>query len=242
MTDLPINQIVCGDCLEVMRGWPDGCVDAVVTDIPYNEVNRDSGGLRSLNKGTADSAAVDPVRVAQEVTRVSRGSIYVFCSTEQVSDIRRAFVAAGLTTRHGFWHKSNPSPMNGDRMWLSAVENCVFARKPRATFNRHCAAPVWRGPTCDAVAGFPCPKPEWLIAELVTASTNPGDLVLDPFIGSGTTAVVCSKLGRRFIGIELNPAYCETARRRVADAAPLLAVAQPEPAAPMAGLFDLATH
>ena len=122
---------------------PDASVDCIVTDPPYNAINRTTSGLRSLDKGVADSAPIDIDALAAEFWRVGRESFYVWCSAEQVSLWTWAFRNLGGTTRAGVWHKTNPSPMNGERLWLSALELCVFARKPKATFNLHCAHPLW---------------------------------------------------------------------------------------------------
>lgn len=214
---MPTVQIIHGDCLEVLKTLPSGSVDAVVTDPPYNKVNRDTGGLRSIDKGGADSRPVNIPELAAEFARVCRGSVYVWCGTEQVSEWRRAFVDARLTTRQCVWEKTNPSPMNAQAMWLSSLELCVFARKPKAAFNRFYESPVWRGPS-ERVDGFPCPKPEWLMRELIDASTDFGGTVLDPFMGSGTTGVACVNTGRNFIGIEIDEKYCEIARKRIEDA------------------------
>ena len=105
-----MNKIICGDCLEIMKGMPDKCVDLVLTDIPYNEVNRESNGLRNFDKGVADSAVFDMCLFLGAINRVCRGSIYVFCGTEQVSVIRKTFVSFGLSTRHCVWEKANPAP------------------------------------------------------------------------------------------------------------------------------------
>ena len=201
--------------MELMKGLDE--VDLIVTDIPYGVVNRNTGGLRSIDKSVADSAPVDISSLVPELTRLTRGSLYVWCGTEQVSQLRAGFVEAGLTTRVGVWEKSNPSPMNGEKMWLSGLELCVFARKPKATFNRHCKNPIWRGAT-QRLRDFPCPKPIWLMEELVTASSNPGDTVLDPFMGSGSTGVACVNTGRNFIGIELDPEYFRIAEQRIGEA------------------------
>jgi site-specific DNA-methyltransferase (adenine-specific) len=207
--------LYCGDSLEILPHL--GKVDAVVTDPPYNEVNRDTGGLRSIDKGAADSAHVDIPRLVSEICRVCSGSVYVWCGTEQVSEFRREFVNAKMTTRQGVWEKTNPSPMNAQRLWLSSVELCVFARKPNAVFNRFYESPVWRGPSTRE-ADHPTPKPTWLIQNQIDASTEFGATVLDPFMGSGTTGVACLKTGRKFIGIELYPAYCEIAKQRIVKA------------------------
>lgn len=202
------------DCMEVMHGMADSSVDLIVTDPPYNKVNRASSGLRLLDKGVTDSALINIDTLIHEFVRITRGSLYVWCSTEQLSQWRAGLVSAGLTTRTGVWVKSNPSPMNGEKMWLSGIELCVFARKPKATFNRFCKSPVWTGPT-QRVKGFPCPKPLWLMEELVTASSNPGDIVFDPFMGSGSTGVVCNRTNRAFIGVELNREFFELAQKRI---------------------------
>ena len=197
-----------GDALAVL---PRIKADLVLTDIPYGAVNRGSGGLRSLDKGVADVATVPTGAIATSLSRFSTS--YVFCGTEQVSSLRSGFVQAGLTTRLVIWEKSNPSPMNGDRLWLSSIECCVFARHAKATFNEFCASPVLRGPIAKP-CGHPTPKPRWLFDRLVLASSDEGDTVLDPFMGSGTTLVAAKNLGRKAIGIEIEERYCEIAAER----------------------------
>jgi site-specific DNA-methyltransferase (adenine-specific) len=209
--------LIQGDCLEVLLDLPDASVDAVITDPPYNAINRATSGLRLIDKGTADSLPIDIPALASEFIRIALGSIYVWCSDEQYTTWTIEFKRVGLTTRICAWWKSNPSPMNGQHIWLSALELCVFARKPHAAFFRHCAHPVWKGPI-ERIAGHPTPKPVWLMYEQVTASVPLGGVVLDPFMGSGTTGVACIQTGRNFIGIEVSEAYCRIARERLAKA------------------------
>jgi len=203
-----------GDCLERMADIPDGSVDCVATDIPYNEVNRKSSGLRNLDKGAADDSEFDLDRFIAESTRVCSGSFYVFCGIKQISRITELFNDAKLTTRLGVWHKTNPSPMNGTRLWLSGVEACVFARKANASFNEHCQSAVW---SCSSQRGkiHPTQKPIDLFKRLIEASSNPNDLILDPFGGSGTTAIAAERTGRRWICIEREPSYYYPAVGRV---------------------------
>jgi site-specific DNA-methyltransferase (adenine-specific) len=204
--------LYCGDCLEILPTLEE--VDAVVTDPPYNEVNRATGGLRHLYKGGADSAPVSPSGLAEHFIRLA-SIVYVWCGTEQVSEYRRSFVGAGLSTRQCVWEKPNASPMNGEKMWLSSVELCVYARKPKATHNAHCKSPVWRFPVERSDYDHPTKKPVPLMAEQVSASTHFGDVVLDPFMGSGTTGVACANLGRKFIGIEIERKYFDIACERI---------------------------
>ena len=199
-----------GDCRDVLPTLGDA--ELVLTDPPYNAINRETGGLRQFDKGDADALPVDIPFLAAEFARIAP-SIYVWCSDEQYTAWTCEAKAAGLSTRKCAWWKTNPSPMNGQRMWLSAMELCVFGRRKGAVFNEHCAHPVWKGPIARRT-GHPTPKPEWLMQRLVSASSAPGGLVIDPFMGGGTTLVAAQTLGRRAIGIELDEAYCEIAAKR----------------------------
>lgn len=212
------HDIVHGDCLDVMREMEDGSVNTVITDPPYNVVNRNGGDLRKpgyLDKGSADSAVVDIEAVATELIRITSGSIYVWCSTEQASDWRKSFVNSGLTTRQCVWIKSNPAPINGEKMWLSGVELCIFARKPKAPFFEFCKVPAWTGPS-EKLDWHPTPKPVWLMMELVKASSRKNDIIFDPYCGSGSVGVAAVLLERRFIGVDIDKSYVDMARKRIA--------------------------
>jgi site-specific DNA-methyltransferase (adenine-specific) len=119
-----------------------------------------------------------------------------------------------LTTRHCVWEKTNPSPMNGQYVWLSSIENCIYARNKGATHNEHCKGGVWRFPNGRSKQ-HPTEKPIKLFEYLIEVSSNEGDIVLDPCIGSGTTAVAALRTGRNFIGFETEPAYVEIANKRL---------------------------
>lgn len=210
--------VIHGDCVAEMAKMADGSVTAVITDPPYNAINR-TAGLRQYDKGLADSAPIDIDVLAAEFVRLASGTIYVFCSDEQFTVWTMAFKSHGLSTRICAWTKSNPAPIHGELMWLSAIELCVFARKSKATFNEFCASPVWHGPSeTREVPWHPTPKPEWLMRRLVRASTNEGDTVLDPFSGSGTTGVACGLEHRNFVGIEMQDGYVAKSRQRISDA------------------------
>ena len=106
--------------------------------------------------------------------------------------------------------------MNGEHIWLSGIEPCVFGRHAGATFNRFCKLPVFRYPSgVNKIHDTQKPLP--LIEELVEASSNRGDTILDPFSGSGTTGLACYNLGRRFIGYEIDPVYYDKATARLSD-------------------------
>lgn len=204
-----INKLHNTDCMEYMRKISDNSVDLTLTDIPYDVINRDSNGLRNLDKSKADITTFDLDEFVKEVVRITKGSIYIFCSTEQVSKVRQLLVEYKLSTRLCIWEKTNPSPMNGQHMWLSGVECCVYGKKPKATFNEHCKNTVWRFPTTRRKGGkiHPTEKPEKLLKYLIETSSNKGDLVFDPCAGSGSTLKSAKELGRNWLGCELDKDY-----------------------------------
>ena len=207
-------KLLQGDCLELMKDIPDGSVDLVLTDIPYGEVNRKSNGLRNLDKGKADIVTFDLKELTEILCNKTKGSIYMFCGTEQVSAIRATMVEKGLSTRLCIWEKTNPSPMNGQVIWLSGIECCVYGKKKNATFNEHCKNTVFRFPTVRGKL-HPTQKPIDLMKYLIEVSSNENDIVLDPFMGSGSTGVACLNTNRSFIGIELDKNYFDVAKERI---------------------------
>ncbi len=213
-------KLLQGDCLERMKEIPSGSVDMVLCDIPYGEVSQKSSGLRLLDRGNADICKIDLSAMIDELVRLCKGSFYVFCGTEQISVLVALFRAHKLTTRVGAWEKTNPSPMNGDRLWLSGLEFCVFARRANAIFNEHCKKALWQAPSGRSKV-HPTEKPVALMERLIRASSQPGDMVLDNTMGSGTTGVACVNTGRSFIGIERDETYFQMAERRIREADPM---------------------
>ena len=206
-----------GDCLERMKSMQDLSVDFTLTDIPYGEVNRRSNGLRCLDKGDADITTFPLSDFLDEVYRVTSNSICIFCGREQFSDIYIYFANKQGTVRPIVWEKSNPSPMNGQYIYLSGVEFAVwFKRKGAKTFNAHCKNTVFKYPNGTNKV-HPTQKNLALFRELILDNTNEGDIVFDPCLGSGTTGVACKLNNRSFIGIELNKEYFEIAKSRIKD-------------------------
>lgn len=206
-------QLYLGECQTHLPKFADSSVELIVTDLPYGEVEQKSSGLRKLDRGNADRCDIDLGWCVDQMVRVCSGSFYVFCGTEQISKIVSAFKSYGLTTRVGAWEKSNPSPMNGTKLWLSGLEFCVFARKAKATFNEHCQKALWRSASGRSKI-HPTEKPVALMQRLIEASSNPGDTVLDFCAGSGSTGVAALQSGRQFIGIERELEYWLIAHER----------------------------
>ena len=202
------GKIINADCMDILKQLPDKCVDLVLTDFPYNEVNRSSNGLRNLDMGCVDELSIDLPVLLSEIIRLCNGSFYAFCGTEQVSQIRKQLVRSGFSTRLIIWEKTNPSPMNGQHIWLSGIECCVYGKLKGGVFNETCKNTVLRYPLCaDAYRFHTTQKPLSMFEYLINVSSNENDLVLDCFSGSGTTAIACHRLKRRFICIEKDPEY-----------------------------------
>ena len=211
---MELNKIYNEDCLVGMKRIPDGSVDCIVTDIPYNECNRTDNGLRNLDKDKADIGIFDVAMLTENLCEKTKGSIYMFCGFNQVSTIRQVMSQKGLSTRIVVWEKTNPSPMNGNNIWLSGIELCVFGKKRKATFNLHCKNTVLRYP-CGVNKIHPTQKPIELMRYIVNASTKEGDIVLDPFMGSGTTAIACIREKRNYIGFEKSEEYWRKSMERI---------------------------
>ena len=204
------------DCMNILPSLADGSITLTLTDIPYDEVNRKSGGLRNLDKSRADIITFPLDDFIDEIVRVTSGSIYIFCGSVQVSHIRDRLISYGLSVRHCIWEKSNPSPMNGQHMWLSSIENCVYARKKGAYFDirERCKSAVWKCPT-EKYKGHPTPKPIELMERLIQASSQSGDTVFDPCMGSGAVGIAAKRTRRNFIGVEFDKKYYSITQDRI---------------------------
>ena len=204
---MEINKIIHGDCIGVMSEMEDNSVDFTLTDIPYGVVNRLSNGLRNLDKGKADILTFDLEKFLNEVYRVSKNSIVIFCSKEQFSFIYDWFANKKGTVRPIVWEKSNPSPMNGQYVYLSGVEFAVWFKKRGAkTFNAHCKNTVFKRPNGSRII-HPTEKNHKLLKELILDNTNESDIVFDPCFGSGSTLLVAKENNRNYLGIELATEY-----------------------------------
>lgn len=230
-----------GDCREVMRSLAH--VDHVVADPPY-EVEAHTKARRSLKDATQRRGAKNrgEVRRIDAPLEISFGAItnddrelvadlcfnlakrwvVAFCQIEAVGAWRGALRSAGFDwVRGGIWVKPNGAPQfTGDRPG-QGFESLAIAHKPgKKRWNGGGKHGVWTCPLDHAAGGavkneHPTKKPDVLMRELVADFTDEGDLVLDPFTGSGTTGVACLRLGRRFVGVEQDPTFFALACERL---------------------------
>ena len=213
-------KLLQGDCMELMNNIPNESIDLVLTDIPYNVVNREDNGLRKLDKENADILTFDLINFLEQLYDKAKSTIIIFCGKEQVSIIHSYFndkqKKGKGTVRQLIWEKSNPSPMNGQHIYLSGVENAIWFKKRGGTFNAHCKNTVFKYPIGRSKL-HPTEKNHLLLQELILDNSNENDLILDPCMGSGSTGVVALQNNRNFLGIELNQNYFEIAKNRLEE-------------------------
>lgn len=202
------------------RRWG-GQFDLTLTDIPYGEVNRSSNGLRNLDKESADILTFNLQDFLNKVYEVTKSTIIIFCGKEQLSEIHKFFSDKQKqgrgTVRQLIWKKTNPSPMNGQNIYLSGIENAVWFKKRGGTFNAHCKNTVFEYP-CGKNKMHPTEKNHKLLAELITDNSNEGYLIFDPCSGSGSHCLVAMENGRNYVGVELNKTYFDLAAERLSKA------------------------
>ena len=195
---IPENSIITGDCLEVMKDWPDNCVDLVLTDPPYGIGedggrfrDRKGGGHRVLPKGNWDNEP-PPKEVFDHIRRVSMNQI--IWGGNYFTD--KLPISRGWL----YWDKLMGGDFSdGELAWTS-----FDAVLKKFTF-------------CNKIGGklHPTQKPIPLGIWILTKYTNAGDLILDTHCGSGAFCVAAKMLGRRYIGIDISEKYCEIARQRL---------------------------
>lgn len=231
---LKSNRIYRTDAIEGLKRLEDESVDLVVTDPPYNIASRNKctiqrGKLMTTAEAFGSWDTFHPfdydlfiMQVISQCYRVLKigGAAYIFTARENNGYFTRKAVQRGFTYQNTLAiAKTTQLPSWSKRSWRSAFELCMYVSKGRPkTFNfisqRECVN-LHRYHIRHKFTKHPTEKPLDFIRKLVLVSSNEGDLVLDPFMGSGTTAVACRDTGRHFIGFESNPEYISIANQRL---------------------------
>ena len=223
-----INKIYNMDCIEGMRQMPDKSVDLVVTDPPYLIETSGAGiykqddkqyvkELNEMKDGFSREILDELCRIMKKI------NIYIFCSQKQIIPLLDYFVKEkncnwNLLT----WHKSNPVPACGNK-YLTDTEFILFFREKgvkiygeyKSKFTYY-VTPL--NQKDKKTYGHPTIKPLDMVSNFIINSSKEGDIVFDPFMGSGTTAVAAMKCNRNFLGYELNPDYYEICNKRIKEA------------------------
>lgn len=249
MTDLPLNQILHGDCIEVLKSLPENSVDLIFADPPYNLQLQNDLYRPNMTKVDAVNDNWDQFKGFAEYDAFTRewlsasqralketGTIWV------IGTYHNIYRVGSILQDLGFWIlndvvfvKYNPMPNFRGVRFTNAHETLIWAQKKKGTkytFNHQSMKalnddlqmrsdwylPIATGNQRLKVNGkkaHPTQKPEALLYRVIMASSNPGDVVLDPFFGTGTTGAVAKKLGRDWIGIERDKKYIRVAQKRI---------------------------
>lgn len=250
-----IDQVLPGDCIEVLKTLPEKSVDLIFADPPYNLQLQQALWRPNMTKVDAvddewdrfqDFAQYDHfthewLSACRRVLK-DNGTIWVIGSYHNIYRVGTVLMDLGYWLLNDIvWIKANPMPNFRGVRFTNAHETLLWAQKDkgaRYTFNYHAMKSLnderqmrsdWDISLCtgkervkvNGVKAHPTQKPEALLYRVILSSSNPGDIVLDPFFGTGTTGAVAKKLHRHWIGIERDEGYVQVARER-------LAVIQPE--------------
>mgnify|MGYP001567224298 FL=1 len=228
-----INKIICGDCLQIMKGMPDKSVDLVLTDPPYELEERSSYGQKPLakslqkhrdelkEKNLTKSLGIEWCR---EIPRLQKNiNCLIWCSRLQLKDYLNYFIdELNCNFDILIWNKTNAFPTFNNK-YITDKEYCLFFRTKGAVAyieDYESAKTIFVSGLNSKDKnsfGHPTIKPLNIIKRLVKNHSKENDIILDPFLGSGTIAVAAKQLHRNFIGIEISEKYCEIARQRLSQ-------------------------
>ncbi|MCS6908704.1 MAG: DNA methyltransferase [Anaerolineales bacterium] len=253
-TQLPLNQILLGDCVQVLNSLPEKSVDLIFADPPYNLQLRQPLWRPNMTRVDAVDEVWDQFDSFQAYDEFSShwltacrrvlkdsGTIWVIGTYHNIFRIGKLMQDLGFWILNDvIWIKTNPMPNFRGVRFTNAHETLIWASKfkgAKYTFNHHAMKNLneglqmrsdWMLPICtgrerlriDGQKAHSTQKPEALLYRVILSSSKPGDVVLDPFLGSGTTAVVAKKLHRHWVGIESDPYYVQVAQQRIAQVVP----------------------
>lgn len=254
--ELPLDQILQGDCIELMNSLPAKSIDVIFADPPYNmqlggDLHRpDNSKVDAVTDhwdqfesfDAYDKFTAEWLMAAQRILK-DNGTIWVIGSYHNIFRVGAKLQDLGYWILNDvIWRKSNPMPNFKGTRFTNAHETMIWAGKSdkarRYTFNYNAMKALngdvqmrsdWTLPICngnervrvDGQKGHSTQKPEALLHRVILSSTNQGDVILDPFFGSGTTGAVAKRLDRRFIGLERESKYVELATNRINAIEPL---------------------
>lgn len=225
-----VNKITCGDCYKLIKELPDKSIDCIYTDIPYLF---DKGGCGSseislrmakihkdeLKKETDLVDGID-YTIFYDFVRVMRKiNCFIWCSKLQIYPVLDWFMKnTDCTYQILTWNKTNPVPMcNGT--WLSDIEYCLYFNRGTKLNDGIEHKSKWYTSALNVkdklLFNHPTIKPLELVKRHLLHTTQPNDIVLDPFCGSGTTCLSCEELGRQYIGFEISEKWCKVANDKL---------------------------
>ena len=249
MKSIPLNQIIHGDCIEILETFPENSVDLIFADPPYNlqlskELYRpnqtkvdavDDGWDKFSDFKTYDEFTHQWLSATRRILK-DTGTIWVIGTYHNIYRVGSIMQDLGFWILNDIlWLKNNPMPNFRGVRFTNAHETMIWAQKKkgaRYTFNHKSMKALnddlqmrsdWTIPLvtgknrirANGTKAHSTQKPEALLYRVIMASSDAGDIVLDPFFGSGTTGAVAKKLGRHWIGIERDKKYLKVAQKRI---------------------------
>lgn len=222
-----INNIINCDCYEMIKNIPDKSVDCIYIDVPYSF---ESGGTsntelskrikKQMNYVLKDIRNGIDYKIFDDLKRIMKYiNIFIWCSKDQILDILKYWCNKNVSYEILVWTKTNPTPQTNG-IWLPDVEYCLYFREKGNKLNdgyelksKWYISPINKSD--KDLYNHPTIKPLDLVKRHILHTTQPNDIVLDCFCGSGTTCVACQETGRRYIGMEINKEYYEIAKKRI---------------------------
>lgn len=230
---MKFNYIEKGDCYDLIKKIPDKSVDLIITDPPYlkkgNGYNVGGGAFGSTHRQYHGELDKDNLlngldnKLLEEFLRVMKKcNIYIWCNKSQIRQYLDFFEPKGYNMELLTWHKTNPVPTCNNK-YLSDTEYILFFRENGVKiYGSYATKRKWYVTATNKedkkLFHHPTIKPLNIIENLITNSSQEGDVVLDTFIGSGTTAVACVNLNRKYIGFELDQDNFNVAEERIKQA------------------------
>lgn len=220
-----VNKITCGDCYKLIKEIPDKSIDCVYTDIPYQMTFSGGGTLQHklgdyIKKEVESFSNGIDYSIIKEFIRVMRNiNCFIWCSKLQIYPVLDWFMKnTDCTYQILTWNKTNPVPMcNGN--WLSDIEYCLYFNRGTKLNDGIEHKSKWYTSALNVkdklLFNHPTIKPLELVKRHLLHTTQPNDIVLDPFCGSGTTCAACQELGRQYIGFEISEKWCKVANDRL---------------------------
>jgi site-specific DNA-methyltransferase (adenine-specific) len=246
---IPLDQILQGDCLDVLEQLPGKSVDLIFADPPYNLQLRGELWRPNLTRVAAVEEDWDRFSGFEEYDEFTRrwlgacrrvlkdtGTIWVIGTYHNIYRVGAILQELGFWVLNDVvWIKTNPMPNFRGVRFANAHETLIWASKSKGSrycFDHHAMKSLndelqmrsdWLLPICngserikiDGKKAHPTQKPEALLYRVILSASQPGDVVLDPFFGTGTTGAVAKRLHRHWIGIELEEIYVQIAQKRL---------------------------
>lgn len=222
-------EIRLGDAFDLIKKVPDQSIDALITDPPFMIGNYSTGNIKfttrkDMNNDIAkwDQGDLDPTALASEFKRVLKptGNLFIFTGSNLFGKWHALLDPIFDTFQYMCWHKTNPTPSVRKSSFLNSIELIVCCWNKGHTWNffkQNEMHNFIETPVCAGKERFrhPTQKPLRVMDHLMVRASNPGDLVLDPFMGTASTGASALRLGRRFLGFELDPGYFALAHQRL---------------------------